>query len=538
VPTEQGETWRDAQTRAASGRQEVAAAVVVGLTILAHSDVRRIGERAALLDLASGREERLARLEPAFAAPGEPSRRPLADPYLSRNPLWLQPEPAGGIRLSGRGSPIAVVADGEPVCGERVFTAAEIDRGVVLLLANRVALLLHRFRPVFEPGLPHYGLIGESEPLLELRRQIRQVADLEIPVLLRGETGTGKELLAYAIHQASARRGRPYLTVNMGAVPSSLAAAELFGAAKGAYTGADQKRRGFFSRADGGTLFLDEIGEVPLEVQPLLLRALENGEIQPVGAEQMQRVDVRTIAATDMDLESALASGRFRAPLLHRLSGYEIRIPPLRERRDDIGRLLLHFLRQELAAIGEAHRITAAVEGRPWLPAPLVARLAVYDWPGNVRQLRNVARTIAVESRGAAEARLGAQIEKLLAPLKAAAVPSLEEPAPVRAPAVRRRSPQEVSDEELVAALQASSWEPRATAERLGISRAALYLLIDACPHTRKASDLERSEIEEALLRSGGRLADAALQLEVSEEGLKRQMKKLGLRPSLPQILH
>ncbi len=542
---QQGETWRDADTRTGSDRQEAACPLVPGLTILAHSEVRRIGERAALLDLASGREEPLSRLEPSFGAPGEPWRRPLADPHLSRSPLWLRPEGSGSVRLSCRDSAIFVIADGEPVRGERLFTDREIERGVVLLLANRVTLLLHRFRPVSEPSLPRYGFVGESEPILEIRRQIRLVADLEVPVLLRGETGTGKELLAQAIHQASARRTRPYLAVNMGAIPPSLAAAELFGAAKGAYTGADQKRRGFFSRADGGTLFLDEIGEVPPEVQPLLLRALENGEIQPVGTEQIQRVDVRTIAATDSDLETAIASGRFRAPLLHRLSGYEIRIPPLRERRDDIGRMLFHFLRQELEAIGEAHRLEAA--DRPWLRASLVARLALYDWPGNVRQLRNVARTIAVESRGSAEVRISAQIEKLLIPFPGETRPQIEtvaelasEPEPPKAPAPsirHRRSPQEVSDAELVATLRANRWEPGATAEQLGISRGAVYLLIDACPVTRKASDLERSEIEQALLQSGGRLAVASEQLEVSEEGLKRQMKKLGLRSSSPQLL-
>ncbi|MFY9822227.1 MAG: tetratricopeptide repeat protein [Thermoanaerobaculia bacterium] len=189
MPPEQADDWRDAQTRTGCDQHEAASFSVVGLTILAHSDVRRIGERIGLLDLASGREEPLSRLEPAFAAPGESLQRPLADPYLSRRPLWFLPDPAGGVRLACRDSS-NVVADGEPVRGERVFEEREIDRGVVLLVADRVALLLHRFRPVFEPGLPRYGLVGESEPLLEMRRQIRRVADLDVPVLLRGETGT------------------------------------------------------------------------------------------------------------------------------------------------------------------------------------------------------------------------------------------------------------------------------------------------------------------------------------------------------------
>jgi two-component system, NtrC family, nitrogen regulation response regulator GlnG len=539
VPSERSEAWRDTDTRAGSTRSEAIACSVPGLTILAHADVDRVGERAALLDLVSGCEERLSRLEPAFAQPDKPWRRPLEDPHLSRRALVFQ-SASGGVRLSCRDSPTPVLADGEPVRSERVFSAPEIERGVVLLLAKRVALLLHHVPPVSEAP-PGYGLIGESGALLELRRQIRQVAAMDVPVLLRGETGTGKELLAQAIHQASRRRDRPYLTVNMGAVPASLAAAELFGAAKGAYTGADQKRRGFFSRADGGTLFLDEIGEVPPEAQPLLLRVLENGEIQPVGAEQTFRVDVRTISATDSDLEAAIAAGRLRAPLLHRLSGYEIRLPPLRERRDDIGRLLIHFLRKELEATGDADRLREPPAGeRPWLPASVVARLALFDWPGNVRQLRNAALAIVVDNRFSPEVRLGPQIERLLALCAGDTYPQEREavPPPPKStsstppPALRRRSPQEIGDDELVAALRANRWEPVATAQELGISRAALYLLIDACPRTRKAADLESAEIAEAFRRTGGRLAETAAQLEVSEEGLKRRMKKLGLRLS------
>src|SRR5262249_34932398 len=156
--------------------------------------------------------------------------------------------------------------------------------------------------------------------------------------------GTGKELVARAIHESGRRRGAVCLSVNMGAIPPSLATSELFGAVRGAYTGAVRDHLGYFQRAHGGTLFLDEIGETPPEVQVMLLRVLEPGEVQRVGSPQTQKVDVRLIAATDADLERALHEGRFRAPLLHRLSGYEIYIPPLRERRDDFGRLLFHFL--------------------------------------------------------------------------------------------------------------------------------------------------------------------------------------------------
>ena len=386
---------------------------VPGLTILCHPQVERAGERAALLDLSSGRETLLSRTEPAFSPPGELAPRPLAVPYLSRRPWLLRAAADGGVTLLRGDSPMSLAANGEPVDGEAGFSAAEVDRGVVLLLADRVVLLLHRFRSVMDDSLPRYGLVGLSDSLLDLCRQIARVADLNVPVLLRGESGTGKELVAAALHRASSRRDRPFLALNMGALPASLAAAELFGATRGAYTGAEHARRGYFRRAHGGTLFLDEIGEASQEVQPLLLRALESGEIQPLGSEETARVDVRVVAATDADLEQAVAAGRFRAPLLHRLGGYAIRLPPLRERRDDIGRLFFHFLREELAVVGEERRLAdPGPDAQPWPPAAWIARFAAAPWPGNVRQLRNVARSLAIESRGsvgdAAETRLPA----------------------------------------------------------------------------------------------------------------------------------
>ncbi len=432
----------EAETRPQSAsRLTLGSLLAPGLTILWHPDVGRVGEQAALTGLAAGRMELLSRREPAFGPPGEPAVRPLADPYVSRSPIRIDPgEAAGSIRLSASetGTPLAI--NGEPMAEPREVSAAEVERGAVLLLANRVALLLHFLDPLGAPGVPRFGLVGESLAVVQLRREIARVAALEVPVLLRGATGTGKELVARALHEAGLRRRAPYLAVNMGAIPTSLAAAELFGAARGAWTGAERKREGWFRRADGGTLFLDEVGETPLEVQALLLRALENGEIQPVGGDEAIRVDVRLIAATDAELEAAVAAGRFRAPLLHRLSGYEILVPPLSRRRDDVGRLLLHFLRQELAAVGQEARLAPRrPDARPWLPAAPVARLAAYDWPGNVRQLQNVARRIVVAGRDADEVPKGDWIERLLA--ESAGAPPSSAASPPRERYGERRRP-------------------------------------------------------------------------------------------------
>ncbi len=545
------ESWPETKTWSAPTGETRPPLCVPGLTILGHPQVQRVGDRAALLDLSSGRESRLSRGEPLFSPPGESAFLPLAVPYLSRRPWHFQSTADGGVRSLRGDSPMSLAANGVPVDGEASFSAAEVDHGVVLLLAGRVALLLHRFRPVFPDGLPRYGLVGLSDAVLDLCRQIARVAPLEVPVLLRGETGTGKELVAAAIHRESSRRDRPFLALNMGALGPSLAAAELFGAKRGAYTGAEQARQGYFRRAHGGTLFLDEIGETPQEVQPLLLRALESGEIQPVGSEEPARVDVRILAATDADLEQAAAAGRFRTPLLHRLGGYAIRLPALRERRDDIGRLFFHFLREELASVGEGHRLTdLGPDVQPWPPAAWIARFAAAPWPGNVRQLRNVARALAIDSReageGATEAQLPKAIEELLGeeglPLesKSSSRSRSESPAPPAAPVPASaparavfRSPQDVSESELLAALGANHWKPRATAQQLGVSRPSLYFLLDAFPSAKKAMDLSRDEIVEAGEHCGGSLSEMAALLKVSESGIRRRMKQVGLHSLL-----
>ena len=521
-------------------RRRRARARIPALTILYHPDLGRVGERALLAGLAAGRTAHLSRLEPDFTPPHRNEPRPLEDRHLSRSPLLLRRlGESGAVELSAQESRTRVAADGVAVQERSTFAAAEIERGIVLELTDRVVLLLHTFTPTAVHSAERFGLVGDSEAILRVRNDVRRVADLEVPVLLRGETGTGKELVARAIHQASRRRNGPCLSVNMGAVPASLAASELFGSTRGAFTGSVRDQAGFFQRAHGGTLFLDEIGEAPPEVQVILLRVLETGELQRVGATEPQRVDARLIAATDADLEHAIAAGRFRAPLLHRLSGYEIVIPPLRERRDDFGRLLFHFLRQELAALGEERRLAEPEEdARPWMPASVVARLAQCNWPGNVRQLLNVARQIVIAGRSSEVVEIGPQVEKLLREAASARAgaevdsgAAAPEPLPTRrrAEAQEYRSPSEVSEAEVVEALRAARWEVKQAAERLGISRPSLYLLMDKFPSIRKAVDLSRAEILEGQANCGGDLDALADRLEVSKKGLLQRMKQMGI---------
>jgi two-component system nitrogen regulation response regulator GlnG len=497
------------------------------LTVLWHPDPRRVGGRFMLRTLPAGRQVALSRLDPAFVTrDGEPPR-PLGDPFLSRRPILLRAGARGEVRLDAGASPNRLAVGGERVAGVLTLAPEAVAGGTVLLLNERVALVLHLAAAAPALDLPALGLVGESGAMHEVRRQIRQAGGVASPVLLRGETGTGKELAARAVHATGPRPEGPYLALNMAAVPPSLAAAELFGAARGSFTGAVQRQSGYFARADGGTLLLDEIGETPPEVQSLLLRALETGEIQPVGGGRPQTVDVRVIAATDADLEALVAAGTFRAPLLHRLAGCEIVLPPLRRRREDVGLLLLHFLGEELRAVGREDLLRRRPAGEPpWLAAPLVARLAACEWPGNVRQLRGVVRQLVAAHRDDDEARATPQIERLLAgvPTASPASPAGEGRAARRA----YRKPAEVDEAELVATLRAHAFEVKAAARTLGVSRAALYLLIERCPRLRKAADLDRGEIERALDGAGGELDGAAAALEVSREGLRQRLHALG----------
>jgi DNA-binding NtrC family response regulator len=503
---------------------------VPALTIVYHTDLRRVGERAVLSGLQVGRDVAIARDTPIFGPPSRAPAAPLVDACVSRTPLHLQALPGGGVRIRRGEGRMKLEYRGAAVTGDLELPAADVDRGAVLRLGGLVVLLLHRIVPGVVPDGDSLGLVGDSHGMEQVRREIARVAELEVPVLLRGETGTGKELVARAVHLRSARRGGPFVAVNLGAIAPELAAAELFGAERGAFTGAVRQQEGYFSAAHGGTLFLDEIGEASVALQAMLLRAIEYGEIQRVGAARPQKADVRIVAATDADLESKIQDGSFRAPLFHRLSACEIWIPPLRERRDDIGRLLLHFLRAELTRSGEIRRLAPAE--KPWLPASLVARLADLDWPGNVRQLQNTARQLALSGRGRDQIEITASIERVLAAPPARSVPPPPRPAPEPSGAPEppfRRRPADVTEAELVAALRANRWELAPTAEALRISRASLYVLVERSARLRKAGDLTPEEISRCYQECGRDVAAMVDRLEVSEKALRRRLRELGL---------
>ena len=230
-------------------------------------------------------------------------------------------------------------------------------------------------------------IIGRSAAVSVVLDLVGRVAATDTPVLISGETGTGKELTAHTLHLRSRRAQRPFVAVNLAMIPEELVAAELFGHEQGAFTGAHQRRIGRFEMGDGGTLFLDEIGELSPAVQVALLRVLQEGEFERLGSGQTKRVDVRLIAATNQNLENAVHEGRFRADLYYRLSVFPVHLPPLRARREDIAALAEYILRRIGQRLG---RHFAGIE-----PASL-DRLIGYEWPGNIRQLQNVLERSAI----------------------------------------------------------------------------------------------------------------------------------------------
>ena len=234
-------------------------------------------------------------------------------------------------------------------------------------------------------------LVGGSPPLLATLRKVEQVAPTDSTVLVTGETGTGKELIARALHSRSARRDRPLVKVDCSAISAGLAESELFGHVKGAFTGALERRAGRFELADGGTVFLDEVGELPLETQVKLLRVLQEGEFEPLGSSKTVRVDVRVIAATNRNLADAVQAGRFRADLYYRLNVFPLEVPPLRERRPDIPQLAMFFLARFAKKFGKRmDRVSQET----------MDRLMAYPWPGNIRELQNIIERAVILSPG------------------------------------------------------------------------------------------------------------------------------------------
>ena len=340
-------------------------------------------------------------------------------------------------------------------------------------------------------------LIGSGPAMTMVKRLGERAAKSSIPILILGDSGVGKELIARAVHGASDRAGKPFVAVNCGALPENLIESILFGHEKGSFTGASDKHLGKFQEANGGTLFLDEIGELPLDMQVKLLRALQESEIDPIGSKRAVRVDVRIVSATNRDLAKQVAEGRFREDLYYRLNVFPIEAPALRERREDIPALVEHFVRR--FNVEEGKRVVGAT-------AETLALLCAHDWPGNVRQLENaVYRAIVLADAPYLQPYDFPAVSGLKAPIDMAPVPGVA--APVN---LAQAIP---SAQQLLEEMPAD----------------APVRILDERGHLRKLEDIERDLIQLAIELYSGHMSEVARRLGIGRSTLYRKVREQGL---------
>jgi len=394
-----------------------------------------------------------------------------------------------------------------------VLDEGELAQGAVLTLGRRIALCIHLAVPPSK-RLQDLGFVGHSDLMNAVRTSILSVADLSKPVLIRGETGTGKELVASAIVANGARKNKPFVPVNIAALPPQLVAAEIFGHEESAFTDAARERNGYFHAANGGTLFLDEIGLAPPDVQSALLRVLETGQVQRLGGSVARHVDARVLAATDSDLLERPEHGQAFSPaLLHRLSGTTMRLPALRDRPQDLGMLLLHFLRDVLAETHELGRLETPMEAkRTWLDARLFVELAPCPWPGNVRQLRKFAPELAIHSRGNATAQVTPALVSILG--------RRDPPPQIAAPSAP------IGHDRIAEALARNDFQPARAARALHISRNTIYEHMRKDPNLGMLSRLSDREFNRHVEDCGGDLHEVARRLQVSYRAVQLRFGK------------
>jgi two-component system nitrogen regulation response regulator GlnG len=450
---------------------------------------------------------------------------PLADPYINRSGLRSRYQDCENFTLSKQNPSLELMVDKQLVLDKVTLNRNDLTHGVVLQLNQRVCLLLKLCPPVEPIDHSRFLMYGLSASLNKVCQHIAFLSPTNEPVLIRGATGTGKELVAQAIVQNSPRRDKPFISVNLAALSPALATAELFGSSKGAYTGAQKQRNGFMQAADGGTLFLDEIGEANSEVQAMLLRVLETGELFPVGSTIPIQVDVRIIAATDAKLDEMITKAQFKAPLLYRLANFELKLARLSERKQDISLLFVYFARQ----ICHELKIEPAQNmlEQNWIPSQLMQQLLDYHWPGNIRELRNMVRQIIISAHNGPVLFLPAEFAAKLNQSNQPLTASSKQPAK-SAPCPPKRKPATISQDELFDALSQCNHEVSKTADLLNTSRASIYQLMKyyKLPNIDNISDQHILQ----MLDEHQDIIVVAKHLQVSQSSLRRRLNQLKLK--------
>ncbi|MEM1404446.1 MAG: sigma 54-interacting transcriptional regulator [Pseudomonadota bacterium] len=485
----------------------------LALTIVFHPDPSLIGARSQVASDAVCIGRSLSFLQGS----GDSAASSIGDPFVSRRACILEVA-SEGWRLTREAGSSALRLDGVPVIEQVLIEAAALWSGVVINLADRVLLHARCTRAGPKEDCPVEGgsLLGVSPAMTALRRRIKRLAATDDDVLLLGPSGVGKDVAAHAIHDQSSRCSGPFVAVNMAAVPEELAAASLFGAAKGAYTGADRTRSGLFEEARGGTLFLDEIGDAPPRVQPQLLRALEQREIQVVGG-ATKTIDVRVIAATELDPDAE--DSMLRSSLRYRLATQELCVPLLSDRKEDVGLLAKEFLQARQSACPWVEESSDPFKMAAW--ARYFESLTLASWPGNVRQLKNA---IARLDAGASSMPVLHQVPETKT--GEAAVPhqaGVEEAAPTEHSVLSS-----MDETAFLNAWTSAAFEVSALARALGCSRSAVYRRVHASPSCRLASEVPLGELHHALDASRGDIGDAAMLLRVSKRGLEARLRAAG----------
>ena len=493
-----------------------------------HPHLDRIGQIAPLTNLLELDVAHVSRSEPIFFPPGADVGEPLGHSFISKNPILDVVFTRGAFELR-RVQDYQVEVDGRPLDSPRRVTPADLQRGLIITLAKRVVLCLHSVHfPIARS--PALGLLGTSDAIEDVRRAVTRLATQDSLVLLRGESGTGKELAAKALHAASQRAKHPFIAVNMNTIGGDGAVAALFGHKKGAFTGAIGDSPGYFRAASGGTLFLDEIGKTTSDVQPKLLRVLDDGFVLPVGDTQAIKVDARIVAATDARLEQAVADKSFDRPLYFRLkAAYSINLPPFRTRREDIGVLLLHLLKRALIEnkISDHSMLQRFQDPdpkvRPWLAARDVAAVAASPLPANGRSLLNLARKLALtipegplaNTHAIVEEFLKSDVDPAADPETSGAFDRPETPTPVRC-----------TEGGLLEALERSRWSRSKAAELLGIGRRTLYNWLETFPQLRSVLAVPEPELRRRLKDLDGDIQKLAAQLGTTPPLLNRRLSR------------
>lgn len=480
------------------------------LTIIWHPERERIGDQAII----TGQNLSLSRYQPAFCK-AEQNGLPLGHSGISRTPVGFSVNAEGGMSINVPASRMKVELDGQEIQGGHQLSPEQISNGIIIGLGRVVLLCLHWLTALPRDNAIE-GLIGVSSSIQKVRNQIHQIAPTDHGVLVLGETGTGKEVVAQAIHSLSQRKHKPHISVNMASLNEDLAAADLFGAAKGAYTGAQTARNGFFQEAEDATLFLDEIGNAPASVQPMLLRVLETGDYRPLGATKDLTTTARIIAATDQDLYG----GGFNPALLRRLESFVINLPPLRNRREDIGVLIIHLLQStSLANLADKN-----------LSFTLLTQFATYDWPGNVRQLRHFLKRVLLGIAANEPPSFASLIDIPPQRITYSAEPAnaYSPSAPSSMEKQTRKKLNELSEEDVLTALEENEWNIQSAAQALGISRPSMYKLMEANSKIRRVEKIPFEEISNAWQASKKDIETCASSLKTPAEALRRHLRGLG----------